>query len=117
MRSAALGAADRDDRRGQDKSSELVVSALVRARFCELLAPHVPHGESDLFLMGLLSVMDALLELPMAKILERIPLDHETKAVLSGGASQLRPLYQLMLAKESGRVAAGRGVGEATSPE
>lgn len=87
---------------GKDKSSELVVSALVRARFCELLAPQVPHGESDLFLMGLLSVMDALLELPMAKILERIPLDHETKAVLAGGASQLRPLYQLMLAKESG---------------
>lgn len=87
---------------GKDKSSELVVSALVRARFCELLGPKVPHGESDLFLMGLLSVMDALLELPMEKIVERIPLDRETKAVLSGGASQLRPLYQLMLARESG---------------
>jgi EAL and modified HD-GYP domain-containing signal transduction protein len=87
---------------GQNKSSDLVASALIRARFCELIGPKVPHGDSDLFLMGLLSVMDALLELPMEKVLERIPLDRETKAVLSGGASQLRPLYQLMLARESG---------------
>ena len=87
---------------GRNKSSELVITALVRARFCELLAPKVPHGDSDLFFMGLLSVMDALLELPMTKIVEMIPLDHETKTVLSGGASILRPVYQLMLARESG---------------
>src|SRR5262249_8482876 len=36
----------------QQKSSELVLSSLVRSRFCELLSPLVPHGESDLFLMG-----------------------------------------------------------------
>ncbi len=87
---------------GKNKSSELVLTALVRARFCELLAPKVPHGDSDLFFMGLLSVMDALLELPMTKIVEMIPLDHETKTVLSGGVSILRPVYQLMLARESG---------------
>jgi len=42
---AAVGA-------GQDKTSDLVLSALVRGRFCELLSAKVPHGESDLFLMG-----------------------------------------------------------------
>jgi len=87
---------------GQGKSSELVTSALVRARFCELLAPRVQHGDSDLFLMGLLSLMDAMLETPMAEVLEKVPIDQETKAVLLGGASRLRPLYQLMLAHESG---------------
>ncbi|HEX4426840.1 MAG TPA: HDOD domain-containing protein [Terriglobales bacterium] len=87
---------------GQDKSSELVLSALVRARFCELLSPKVPHGESDLFLMGLLSMMDAILETPMVNVLEKIPLDQPTKAALLGGVSPLRPLYQLMLARESG---------------
>jgi c-di-GMP-related signal transduction protein len=79
-----------------------VLSALVRARFCELLASKVPHGSSDLFLMGLLSLMDAILEIPMPEVLDNVPLDHETKAVLSGAASPLRPLYQLMLARESG---------------
>ena len=87
---------------GQTKSSELVLSALVRARFCELLSPDVPHGDSDLFLMGLISLMDVILETPMERILESVPLDRESKAVLSGGASRLRPFYQLMLARESG---------------
>src|SRR5256885_10493540 len=81
---------------------ELVLSALVRARFCELLAPKVPQVSSDLFLMGLLSLMDAILEIPMTEVLDNVPLDQGTKAVLSGAASPLRPLYQLMLARESG---------------
>jgi c-di-GMP-related signal transduction protein len=44
---AAVGA-------GQEKTSDLVLSALVRGRFGELLSPRVAHGDSDLFLMGLL---------------------------------------------------------------
>jgi c-di-GMP-related signal transduction protein len=87
---------------GKGKSSELVTSALLRARFCELLSPKVQLGDSDLFLMGLLSLMDAVLELPMAKVLEQLPVDQEIRAVLSGGTSRLRPVYQLMLARESG---------------
>jgi c-di-GMP-related signal transduction protein len=92
---AAVGA-------GQDKTSDLVLSALVRARFGELLSPKVPHGESDLFLLGLLSLIDAMLEMPIAEVLEQLPLDQETKAVLLGKPSVLRPIYQLMLAHESG---------------
>jgi EAL and modified HD-GYP domain-containing signal transduction protein len=87
---------------GQGKTSELVLSALVRARFCELLSPKIPHGDSDLFLMGLLSLLDVILEIPMPQVLDHVPIDQETKAVLLGGASRLRPFYQLMLAQESG---------------
>ncbi len=92
---AAVGA-------GQDKTTDLVLSALVRGRFGELLQPLVPHGDSDLFLLGLLSLIDAMLEMPMSDVLERVPLDHETKAVLLGKPSALRPVFQLMLAHESG---------------
>lgn len=87
---------------GESKPSELVTTAMTRARFCELIGQRVPHGESDLFLMGLLSMIDTILEIPMVSILENVPVDHETKAVLLGGASKLRPIYQLMLARESG---------------
>lgn len=92
---AAVGA-------GQEKTSDLVLSALVRGRFGELLEPQVQHGDSDLFLMGLLSLIDAMLEMPMETVLEKIPLDHETKAVLLGRPGLLRPVFQLMLAHESG---------------
>jgi EAL and modified HD-GYP domain-containing signal transduction protein len=95
---------------GQDKTSDLVLCALVRARFGELLAPLVRHGESDLFLLGLLSMLDTMLEIPMSEILEKIPLDTETKAVLRGEPSLLRPIYQLMLAHESGEWEAARSI-------
>ena len=87
---------------GQNRPGDLVLSAMVRARFCELLSPKIKHGESDMFLLGLLSLMDAILEVPMSDVLDKISLDQETKTVLLGGASYLRPLYQLMLAQESG---------------
>jgi c-di-GMP-related signal transduction protein len=86
----------------ENRSSELISSAMVRARFCELLGPRIPHGESDLFLMGLFSLIDAILEIPMTKILEVVPVDRETRAVLLGERSKLSPLYDLMLARESG---------------
>jgi len=92
---AAVGA-------GQDKPSDLVLASLVRGQFGELLSPRVQHGESDLFLLGLLSLIDAMLEIPMSAVLEKVPLDKETKAVLLGQPSVLRPVYQLMLAHESG---------------
>lgn len=86
----------------QNKPSDLVLSALVRARFGELLAPKVKHGESDLFLVGLLSLMDAILEVRMGVVLEGIALDRETRAVLLGEPSILSPFYRLMLAQEAG---------------
>jgi len=86
---------------GQNKPSDLVLSALVRARYCELLSSKVPHGDSDLFLVGLLSLMDAILEVPMGVVLEGISLDRESRAVLLGQKSPLAPVYQLMLSQEA----------------
>jgi EAL and modified HD-GYP domain-containing signal transduction protein len=102
---ASLGA-------GQNRPSDLVLATLVRARFCELLSPRIQHGESDLFLMGMLSLMDTLLEIPMRQVLDNVPIDQECKAVLLGNPSSLRPVYKLMLARESGE---WKAVSELTS--
>jgi hypothetical protein len=56
---------------------------LARARFCELLSSRL-QSKTDLFLMGLLSVMDAVLEVSMDVLLEQLPVERETKAVLLG---------------------------------
>jgi EAL and modified HD-GYP domain-containing signal transduction protein len=47
-------------------------------------------------------LIDAMLEMPMANILEKIPLDYPTKAVLLGQTSPLQPVFRLMLAHEGG---------------
>lgn len=91
---------------GQGKPSDLVLSSLVRARFCELLGSKVQHGDSDLFLMGMLSLMDAILEAPIGIITDGLALDPVTKAQLvagkSGAKTPLSPIYELMVARESG---------------
>ncbi len=83
------------------KCSELVLMGLARARFCELLSKRL-QSNGDLFLMGLLSIMDAILEVRMEVLMEQLPVEREIKAVLLGQRGTLRPLYQLMLAQESG---------------
>jgi c-di-GMP-related signal transduction protein len=85
----------------EQSCSELVLMGMTRARFCELLSDKV-KSHTDLFLMGLLSVMDAILEVDMNTILAKLPVDHEIKSALLGQPGGLRPLYQLMLAQESG---------------
>jgi len=85
----------------EQRCSELVLMGMTRARFCEALSQRLSSNQ-DLFLMGLLSVMDAILEIEMETLLEQIPVDREIKAALLGQTSSLRPLYQLMLAQESG---------------
>lgn len=85
----------------EQKCSELVLMGLARARFCELLSERL-QSKTDLFLMGLLSVMDAILETSIDVLLEQLPVEKDTKSALLGQKSSLRPLYQLMLAQESG---------------
>jgi c-di-GMP-related signal transduction protein len=69
-----------------DKPSELIRTALTRGFFCEEIA--APLGMSahsaDLFLMGLLSVTDALLDQPMQHVLSTLPVSPEVRAALSG---------------------------------
>jgi c-di-GMP-related signal transduction protein len=91
---------------GQEKCSDLVLSSLVRARFCELIGPKVEHGKSDLFLLGMLSLMDAILAVPIGVIIEELSLEPDVKAQLLGAKrgdkTPLSPIYDLMLACENG---------------
>lgn len=86
----------------QESCGELVRSALVRARFCELLANKAHRSPTDLFLMGLLSHMDAILGTPMADILRQLPLSDDIKAALLHQTSRLAQVYNLVLAYETG---------------
>ena len=89
---------------GEDKPAELVVTSLVRARFCESLGGLVglKHRELELFLMGLLSLMDALMDRPLEEAFEGMSVSADVRAALLGGRSPLRPVYDIVEAYERG---------------
>ena len=84
------------------KSPELIRTALTRAFFCEEFsaAAGLREKDSSLFLMGLLSITDALLDKPMREVLKSLPVIQEVKIALCGGTNRVRDVYELVLALE-----------------
>lgn len=93
---------------GYDKPQELVVIALIRAQFCELTAVKTGLSENghDYFLLGLFSVLDALVDRPMEEILSELPISDDIKSALMGADNTLHDVYCLALAYEKGDWAA-----------
>ena len=87
---------------GAAASTELIRTALTRAKFCEALAPQVATDSEDLFFLGLMSLLDVILEVPLAELLERVPVSKAIKAALLGEPSPLSVPFELVLAQESG---------------
>lgn len=67
-----------------NKPHELVVESLLRARFCELLAESskLYSRSADLFLVGLLSVLDAVMDAPMSEVVQDLNLPSDVREVL-----------------------------------
>jgi len=84
------------------KSPELIRTALTRAFFCEEFSAAAGLREQgpSLFLMGLLSVTDALLDRPMREVLKKLPMVQEAKIALCGGTNRFRDVFELVLALE-----------------
>jgi c-di-GMP-related signal transduction protein len=86
----------------QGRPGELLLSTLVRARFAELLGARIEHGKRDLFLLGLLSMMDSILEIPMSAVLEGLALDEESTIALLDHKGRLGTICELIEAVETG---------------
>ncbi len=87
----------------QDKPSELTIVALIRARFCELVAAQGDHlNTDDAFTSGLFSVIDALLDAPIADALSSIPLAPDIRSALVLHDGVLGSMLDCLLALESG---------------
>ncbi|MEX0744066.1 MAG: HDOD domain-containing protein [Phycisphaeraceae bacterium] len=89
---------------GKDKPQDLVRICLTRARCCELLGMQIDLKQSqfDLFLLGLLSTLDAMLDRPMAEVLAPLPVADPIKAALLGDSSPAARLHLLVVARERG---------------
>jgi c-di-GMP-related signal transduction protein len=89
---------------GQDKPEELVIQAVIRAKFCESLAPNLglKHRSEDLFLMGMFSLIDALLDRRLIDILNELPIKDDVKEALLGEPNRLRNIINYVEAYEKG---------------
>jgi EAL and modified HD-GYP domain-containing signal transduction protein len=64
------------------KPRELFITALVRARFCQLAGEDEDGPASELFALGLFSVIDALTDRPMASVVRSLPFPQAMRDAL-----------------------------------
>jgi EAL and modified HD-GYP domain-containing signal transduction protein len=87
-----------------DKPLELLHLSLVRGKFCDLVGTEKNIGSNPptAFLVGLFSMLDALLDQEMESLVEKLPLVDEVKEALCGGQNELSIYLMLVKAFESG---------------
>lgn len=73
-----------------DKPSELIMVGLTRAKMCELLAKLSGNPEpASFFIVGLFSILEALLDNPLLKIVNTLPLNEEIISALLNKEGEL----------------------------
>src|SRR4051794_34716408 len=86
-----------------DVPDALVAQGLRRARMCEVLAGSaLPDERETLFTIGLFSVADALLDAPMAEVLDTLPFTDEIQAALLRREGPKGELLAAVIAYEHG---------------
>jgi EAL and modified HD-GYP domain-containing signal transduction protein len=83
-----------------EQPAELLHMALVRARFCELSASHANLNSSEQYLLGMLSLLPAMLRYPMEELAPELPLRPEIRQALLGEATPERSLLAWVEAHE-----------------
>jgi EAL and modified HD-GYP domain-containing signal transduction protein len=75
-----------------NQPAEILRMAFVRGRFCELAAGSSGLDRTEQYLVGLLSLLPAMLRLPMAELTPALPLRDEVRRALEGTANPVRSL-------------------------
>ncbi|EPR38676.1 diguanylate phosphodiesterase metal dependent hydrolase domain containing protein [Desulfovibrio sp. X2] len=88
-------------------AQEITFLSVLRGRFLEQLAglmrPAPALSQGSMFLLGLLSRLDVLMNLPMLEIMAQIPLEPGIRGAFLGEATQEREWLDCLLALEEGR--------------
>jgi c-di-GMP-related signal transduction protein len=81
---------------------ELFRTCLIRGRFCELTGSRAGLGrfEFDLFLVGLLSSIDAVIGRPLNELTEHLAISDNVREALAEGTGPLGQIYALVRAYE-----------------
>jgi len=86
----------------EDRPSEITRLSLIRARFAENLAKAFEMGifSSGLFLMGLFSLLDVILEKPMEAAVKEVAVDERVREALVDKAGDFYKVLEFMFAYE-----------------
>lgn len=89
-------------RLGNDKPDELIVTSLIRGRFAEGLAMQIGRVDrsGEAFLVGIFSLVDALLDRPMQQVLDELPVAEEVAAALQNRPGVLRFILDTVISYE-----------------
>lgn len=86
-----------------NKPEELARTLLARGRFCELLAEAVGYeNASGHFMVGMMSDINALLDMEMSTMLEQLPLSDDLKGAISTRDGKMGEILAAALAYEHG---------------
>lgn len=85
-----------------DKPNEITRLSLLRAKFAENLAPifELAISSSELFLMGLFSVLDLILDKPMEEALEMVKVSKDIREALIDRKGKFAPLLDFIIQYE-----------------
>jgi len=86
-----------------DKPNEITRLSLLRAKFAENLAPafEMAGQSSELFLMGLFSVLDLILNKPMEEALKMVKVSKQIEEALINGKGKLAPVLEFVTQYEA----------------
>lgn len=89
---------------GEDRPNELTRLALIRAKFAEEVAGAFELGvfQPSLFIAGLFSLLDVMLEKPMEEALDEVAVNKAVRAAILGQESPMTPVMELIYAYEKG---------------
>jgi c-di-GMP phosphodiesterase len=85
-----------------EQPPEILHMALLRARFCELAAGYFALNPAEQYLLGMLSLVPAMLRLPMEEILPSLPLRDRICEALQGTMNPERSLLTWLEFHERG---------------
>jgi len=87
----------------EDKPQEITRVSLLRAKFCENLARHFEMGihAPALFLMGLFSILNVVLEMPMENALKVVRVSDTIHEALVHGSGEFARVMELTLSYEA----------------
>jgi c-di-GMP-related signal transduction protein len=100
---------------GQNRPPVLIAQVLMRGRFCEVIAgsAKLSLGVSDPFLVGMFSLLDAILQRPLRWILDEINVGPNIRDALLNTGNETNPLSLILRIVKSYERADFHGVEEA----